>query len=46
MNIGIIGFGIMGEGLSQYLSCFEHIKKIYIKTGKKKNLIKIFFLKN
>ena len=33
MNIGIIGFGIMGEGLSQYLSCFEHIKKIYIKSA-------------
>ena len=45
MNIGIIGFGIMGEGLSQYLSCFEHIKKIYIKTGKKKIFNKNIFLK-
>lgn len=45
MNIGIIGFGIMGEGLSLYLCCFEHIKKIYIKTGKTKKFDKNIFLK-
>ena len=45
MNIGIIGFGIMGEGLSQYLCCFEHIEKIYVKTGKKKKFDKNIFLK-
>ncbi len=45
MNIGIIGFGIMGEGLSLYLCCYEHIKKIYIKTGKKKKFDRNIFLK-
>tara|TARA_Y100000389_G_scaffold143669_1_gene141977 strand:+ start:17941 stop:18780 length:840 start_codon:yes stop_codon:yes gene_type:complete len=45
MNIGIIGFGIMGEGLSLYLCCFEHIKKIYIKTGEKKKFDRSIFLK-
>ena len=45
MNVGIIGFGIMGEGLSQYLCCFEYIKKIYIKTGKEKKFDKNIFLK-
>ena len=45
MKIGIIGFGIMGEGLSLYLCCYEHIKKIYIKTGKKKKFDRNIFLK-
>ena len=45
MNVGIIGFGIMGEGLSHHLSCFEHIKKIYLKTGKNKKFDKDIFIK-
>ena len=38
MNIAIIGYGIMGEGLCHYLSCFEDINKIYLKTGKTKKV--------
>ena len=45
MNIGIIGFGIMGEGLCHYLSCFEDIKKIYLKTGVNKKFDKNASLK-
>ncbi len=45
MNIGIIGFGIMGEGLCHYLSCFKNIKNIYLKLGTNKKFDKNTFSK-
>jgi 3-hydroxybutyryl-CoA dehydrogenase len=45
MNIGVIGFGVMGEGLINYLSAFQDIKKIYLKTGNKKKFDKKIFEK-
>ena len=46
MNIGVIGFGIMGEGLVNYLSAFQDVKKYISKQGTKKNLIKKYLKKN
>jgi 3-hydroxybutyryl-CoA dehydrogenase len=45
MNIGVIGFGVMGEGLINYLSVFQDLKKIYLKTGTKKKFDKKVFEK-
>jgi 3-hydroxybutyryl-CoA dehydrogenase len=44
MNIGVIGYGVMGEGIVQYLACSEHVKKIYLKIGKKKKFDKNIFV--
>ena len=45
MKIGIIGFGVMGEELVNYLSSFNEIEQIYLKIGHKKKFDKNIFLK-